>query len=72
MNNEKIKEMAEKCVSDNQFAVGDFTKMLIDECMIALDNAEKPHVYTTFDLSQHQASVAHAKNAINKHFGIDE
>jgi hypothetical protein len=72
MNNEKIKEMAEKCVSDNQFAVGDFTKLLIDECMIALSSVEKPHIYTSFDVAQHDASIAHAKKAINKHFGIDE
>lgn len=71
MNNEKLKELAEQCIAEGQFAVGNFTKLLIDECLLALDSAEKPHVYTTFDQSQHEGSIAEAKKAIKKHFGIE-
>lgn len=71
MNNEKIKGLAEQCIAEGQFAVGDFTKLLIDECLLALDSANKPHVHTTFDQGQHESSIAEAKKAIKKHFGIE-
>ena len=71
MDNDKLKELAEQCITDDQFAVGAFAKTLIEECLIALDNTEKPHVHTTFDQSQHEASVAEAKKAVKKHFGIE-
>jgi hypothetical protein len=71
MDNEKLKQLAEQCITDDQFAVGAFAKTLIDECLLALDNAEKPHVHTTFDQSQHECSIAEAKNAIKKHFGFE-
>ena len=31
MDNEKIKILAEQCIAEGQFAVGDFTKLIIDE-----------------------------------------
>jgi hypothetical protein len=70
MDNEKIKILAEQCIAEGQFAVGDFTKSIIDECLLALDNAEKPHVHTTFDQGQHESSIAEAKKAIKNYFGI--
>ena len=71
MDNEKLKELAEKCITDDGFAVGLLAQLLIDECVLALDSAGKPHVRTTFDQSQHKASVAEAKKAVKKHFGIE-
>ena len=71
MDNERLKRMAEQCITDDQFAVGTFTQLLIDECLIALDKTDKPHVYTTFDQSQFEASIANAKLAIKKHFGLE-
>lgn len=71
MDNERIKQIAEQCITDDQFAVGTFTQLLIDECLIALDKTDKPHVYTTFDQSQFEASIANAKLAIKKHFGLE-
>ena len=35
MDNEKIKILAEQCIAEGQFAVGDFTKSIIDECLLA-------------------------------------
>jgi len=71
MDNEKLTKMAEQCITDDQFAVGIFAKLLIDECILALDNTEKPHVHTTFDQSQHEGSIAEAKKAVKKHFGFE-
>ena len=70
MDNERIKILAEQCIAEGQFAVGDFTKLIIDECLLALNNAGKPHVHTTFDQGQHESSIAEAKKAITNHFDI--
>lgn len=72
MDNEKLKELAEKCIVDNQFAVGLLAQSIIDECITALDSAEKPHVHTTFDQDQFNASITSAKLAIKNHFGLDK
>lgn len=71
MDNEKLKELAEKCITDDGFAVGLLAQLLIEECVLALDNTGKSHVHTTFDQSQHECSIAEAKNAIKKHFGFE-
>jgi hypothetical protein len=71
MDNEKLTKLAEQCITDDQFAVGAFAKILIDECLLALDNTDKPHVHTTFDQSQHAGSITEAKKAIKKHFGFE-
>lgn len=70
MDNEKLKTLAEQCITEDQFAVGLFAKLLVDECLIALDHTDKPHVYTTFDQDQFNSSIANAKLAIKKHFGF--
>ena len=70
MDNEKLKELAEKCIVDNEFAVGLLAQLLIDECILALDSTDKSHVHTTFDQSQFSASIANAKRAIKNHFGL--
>ena len=70
MDNEKLKELAEKCITDDQFAVGLYASALIDECLLAMDNTAKPHVHTTFDQTQHDSAIIEAKIAIKKHFGI--
>ena len=71
MDNEKLKQLAEQCITEDQFAVGAFAALLVEECLIALDNVNKPHVHTSFDQSQFEASIANAKLAIKKHFGFE-
>lgn len=71
MDAEKLKILAEQCITEDQFAVGKFAEMLINECLVALDNTAKPHVYTTFDQAQFDSSIANAKLAIKKHFGLE-
>jgi len=70
MDNEKLKELAEQCIVDNQFAVGLLAQLIVDECILALDSTQKPHVHTTFDQSQFEASIVNAKLAIKNHFGL--
>ena len=48
-----------------------FSKAIINECINAINNSEKLHVYTSFDSAQHTASLAFAKKAIRKHFGLE-
>jgi hypothetical protein len=45
-------------------------KLVVDECLTAIDSASRRHVYTTFDLGQHEASLEAAKNAITERFGL--
>lgn len=71
MDAEKLKTLAEHCITEDQFAVGKFAEILINECIDALDNTDKPHVYTTFDQAQFEASITNAKLAIKKHFGLE-
>jgi len=71
MDAEKLKQLAEQCITEDQFAVGLFAQLLIEECLVALDSTDKPHVYTTFDQAQFDSSIANAKLAIKKHFGME-
>lgn len=45
-------------------------KLVVDECLSAVDTASRRHVYTTFDLGQHEASLESVKKAINERFGL--
>lgn len=45
-------------------------KLVVDECLSAVDSASRRHVYTTFDVGQHEASLESAKKAINERFGL--
>jgi hypothetical protein len=71
MDNEKIKGLAEPCITDGTFDVGRFTELLVNECLTVVSGVTSPHVYTTFDLAQHQGSIAQVKLAIKKHFGME-
>lgn len=71
MDNEKIKGLAEQCITDGTFNVGKFTELLINDCLTVVSGVTSPHVCTTFDLAQHQGSIAQVKLAIKKHFGLE-
>jgi hypothetical protein len=71
MDNEKIKGIAEQCITDGTFDVGRFADVIVRECIDVVGNVVSPHVHTTFDLAQHQGSIAQVKIAIKKHFGIE-
>jgi hypothetical protein len=45
-------------------------RLVVDECLSAVDSASRRHVYTTFDVGQHEASLESAKKAINERFGL--
>ena len=45
-------------------------KAVVRECVIALGNAQRDHVYTTFDQGQFEATLARAQTVINERFGL--
>jgi methyl coenzyme M reductase gamma subunit len=45
-------------------------KLVVKECVEAVSKANRGHVYTTFDLSQHEASLEAARKSINERFGL--
>jgi hypothetical protein len=45
-------------------------KMILDQCLNAVESCDRNHVRTTFDLAQHQTTVEHAKAAIKESFGL--
>jgi hypothetical protein len=71
MDNEKIKKIAEQCITDGTFDVGKFTELLVNECLSVVTEVISPHVHTTFDLAQHQGSINQVKLAIKNHFGME-
>ena len=68
MDAERLKGLAEQCITEDQFAVGTFAEILINECVNTLDNTEKPDIAHQ---AQFDASIANAKIAIKKHFGLE-
>ena len=45
-------------------------KAVIDECITAIDKADRSHVYTTFDKAQHEAAIERVKQSIKESFGL--
>ncbi len=54
----------------NRMQLDAYTKLVIKECLQAVDDAGRAHVYTTFDQGQFEASLESAKQSINKRFGL--
>jgi hypothetical protein len=71
MNNERIKDIAEQCIDNGTFDMGKFANLLINDCIDVINNVVSPHATTTFDLAQHQGSIAQIKIDIKKHFNIE-
>lgn len=45
-------------------------KSVVRECIVALNNTSRDHVYTTFDQGQYEATLAKAEMAIKERFGL--
>lgn len=45
-------------------------KAVINECLMAIDKADRSHVYTTFDQSQHESAIERVKQSIKESFGL--
>jgi hypothetical protein len=72
--NDRIKELIVESYSPystDSIDLDKFAKAIINECINAINNSEKLHVYTSFDSAQHNASVVFAKKAIREHFGLE-
>lgn len=47
-----------------------YGRHVVEECLRAINEADKRHVYTTFDLGQHECSLEAAKLAIKERFNL--
>ncbi len=76
--NEKIKQIwneaaasytqAESSRETQENFLNRFAEILIRECLIAVDNTNQHHAYTTFDKSLIEATIQKSKESIKKHF----
>ena len=70
MMNERIKLIALECYNPyGNFDHEKFAKLIIAECITAIDNTSTSHVYTTFDLGQFNSTIKKCKDAVKQHFG---
>lgn len=54
----------------NRMQLDAYTKLVVAECISALEQAERDHVRTTFDQEQFEFSMFTAGKAINERFGL--
>ena len=58
MNNDTLKKLAEECITEDQFAVGAFAALIVNECLTVVDTLNNEN-------------SAEIKQAIKNHFGIE-
>lgn len=73
--NEKIKHVALQVGGSHYPDVGGellekFARKIIDECIIAVQNTNKHHAYTTFDLGMVEATIEKSVAAILDRFKL--
>lgn len=77
--NERIKELAEQSgfrsnpdiYDRNQsFDIEKFAELIVKECLLAIDNTNTHHAYTTFDKDLIDATIKKSKKAVKEHFGV--
>jgi hypothetical protein len=69
--NERIKQLALECYNPyGNFDHEKFAELIINECITAIDNTNKSHVYTTFDQDMVGSTIKKSKQAIKEHFGL--
>ena len=47
-----------------------YTRLVLAECLSAIETAPRNHVCTSFDQSQHEASILRVKESISGRFGL--
>lgn len=50
----------------------EFGELIVQECLNAVEQTERTHAYTTFDLSLINATIARSKESIINHFNKDQ
>ncbi len=48
-----------------------FTRMVVEECVKAVDETNTHHVHTTFDDNLVRTTMSKTKTAIKQHFGVE-
>lgn len=47
-----------------------YTKLVIEDCINAIETVNSPHVRTSFDKMSHEATINDVVNAIKMRFGL--
>lgn len=73
--NEKIKDIALQVGGSHYPDVGGellekFARKIIDECVVAVQNTNKHHAYTTFDLGMIEATIEQSIASIKNRFEL--
>ncbi len=56
--------------SVNRMQLELYTKLVIEDCINAIETVNSPHVRTSFDKMSHEATISDAVNAIKLRFGL--
>lgn len=75
--NEKLKQLIEEVGTDSSGKwmrmdqAEKLAKLIVDECLGAIDNTNQHHVHTSFDKGLVGATIYKSKQAVREHFGVD-
>lgn len=47
-----------------------FAELIIQECLVAIENTNLHHAHTTFDHNLIMATITKSKEAVKQHFGM--
>lgn len=56
--------------SVNRMQLEHYTRLVIEDCINAIETVNSPHIRTTFDKMAHEATIHDAVNAIKMRFGL--
>ena len=56
--------------SVNRDQLESYTRLVLAECLSAIETAPRNHVCTSFDQGQHEASIQRVKESISQRFGV--
>jgi hypothetical protein len=72
--NKKFRELSKQAriqmASDARLQ--EFGELIVQECINAVEQTDRTHAYTTFDLSLIDATIARSKKSIINHFNKDQ
>lgn len=74
--NEKLKHLIEQVGTDSSGKwmridqAEKLVRLVLEESLSAIDNTDKRHAYTTYDLGNIEATIHKSKEAVRNHFGV--
>ena len=76
--NERVKAIADKIWSlDTEpnphfnLCLQEFAELIVQECLLAIDNTNTHHIYTTYDQGMVLGTIEKSKKAVKEHFGVE-